>query len=353
MSTNVANFTIGVDLGDRQNVVCVLDASGEVVKIFKVSNTKKAMHKSFEKYSGSLVAIETGTHSGWVSRLLEELGCEVLVGNTRKLRAIWQDPVKTDYRDAEMLARIARVDPKLLEPIQHRSEQSQEDLVLIQSRDMLVKSRSSLINHVRGIVKSFGERIPSCSAPSFHKKAYEHVPERLKFALFPLIEQIESLTKRIREYEQKIAEVSQKSYPETDVLRQVPGVGPITALAFILTLEDSSRFHKSRDVGPFLGMVPKRDQSGDMDKQLRITKCGNKDLRRLLINAAHYILGPFGPDSELKRHGERISQRGGKISKKRAIVAVARKLAVLLHRLWVTGEEYDPFYNQSVVRQAA
>lgn len=353
MSTNVAKFTIGVDLGDRQNVVCVLDASGEVVKIFKVANTKKAMHKCFAKYSGSLVATETGTHSGWVSRLLEELGCKVLVGNSRKLRAIWQDPVKTDHRDAEMLARIARLDPKLLEPIQHRSEQSQVDLTLIHARDMLVKNRSSLINHVRGLVKSFGARIPSCSAPSFHKKAYEHVPEKLKFALLPLIDQIESLTKRIREYEQKIVEVSQERYPEADVLRQVPGVGPITALAFILTLEDSSRFHKSRDVGPFLGLVPKRDQSGDTDKQLRITKCGNKYLRRLLISAAHYILGPFGPDSELKRHGERISQRGGKISKKRAIVAVARKLAVLLHRLWVTGEEYDPFYSQNVVKQAA
>jgi transposase len=165
MSRKVSEFTIGVDLGDKQNSVCILDAFGEVVKIFQVSNTRKAMHKCFSKYPEALIAIETGTHSGWVSRLLKELGCRVLVGNSRKLRAIWQGPVKTDHRDAEMLARIARLDPKLLEAIEHRSEQSQADLAIIRARDMLVRSRSDIINHIRGTVKAIGERIPSCSAP--------------------------------------------------------------------------------------------------------------------------------------------------------------------------------------------
>ena len=353
MKNNLSEITIGVDLGDKNNVVCVLDSSGEVQEVFQVSNTKKAMHRCFSHYSGALVAIETGTHSSWISRLLKELNCRVLVGNSRKLRSIWQDPVKTDYRDAEMLARIARLDPKLLEPIEHRSEQSQADLSIIQARDMLVKSRADIINHIRGTVKAVGERIPSCSAPSFHKKAKEYIPEILKPALLPLIEQVSNLTKAIKEYEHQIEELSRNKYPETGVLRQISGVGPITALAFILTLEDSSRFAKSREVGPFLGLVPKRDQSGDMDKQLRITKCGNKYLRQLLVNAAHYILGAFGPDCELRRFGERIAQRGGKIAKKRAAVAVARKLAVLMHRLWVTGEEYDPFFNQGGLTKAA
>jgi len=353
MKNNVTELTIGVDLGDKNNVVCVLDSSGEVHEVFQVSNTKKAMLKCFSNYSGALVAIETGTHSSWISRLLKEIDCRVLVGNSRKLRSICQDPVKTDYRDAEMLARIARLDPKLLEPIEHRSEQSQADLSIIQARDMLVKSRADIINHIRGTVKAVGERIPSCGAPSFHKKAKEYIPEILKPALLPLIEQVSSLTKTIKEYDQQIEELNRTHYPETGVLRQISGVGPITALAFILTLEDSSRFAKSREVGPFLGLVPKRDQSGDMDKQLRITKCGNKYLRKLLVNAAHYILGAFGPDCELRRFGERIAQRGGKIAKKRAAIAVARKLAVLMHRLWVTGEEYDPFYNQGGLTKAA
>lgn len=342
--SKVTARTIGVDLGDKQNVVCVLDESGEIESIFKVSNTQQAMRKRFAEYQGALVAIEAGTHSAWVSRLLRELDCEVVVGNPRKLRCIWQEPVKTDYRDAEMLARIAKMEPKFLHPIEHRSADSQARLAILQARDAMVKSRTALINHVRGTVKAIGERLPQCSAPSFHKKVVEHIPEALKPALLPLIEQIGHFSNQINKYDQEITELNRTYYPETEVLRQVPGIGPITSLAFVLTLEDKGRFITSRDVGPFLGLVPKRDQSGDTDKQLRITKCGNSQLRSLLVNAAHYILGPFGVDSELRRFGERIAKRGGKIAKKRAVVAVARKLAVLLHRVWVTGEEYQPFY---------
>lgn len=342
----ISKFTLGVDLGDRQSVICVLDASGDVIEQSKVTTNKKAFKKYFDKYAGQLVAIENGTHSPWVSRLLKELGYQVLVGNARKLPSIWRSPIKTDFRDAEMLARIARFDPKLLYPIVHRDEQAQADLAIIKARDMLVQSRSGLINHVRGAVKSMGGRIPASSADSMHKKAMDHVPEILKPALLPVIEQLEKLTKTIKEYDRQIKNLSEEKYTETQALRQVTGVGPITALAYILTLEDPARFRKSREVGPVLGLVPRKDQSGEVDKQLPITKCGNIYLRQLLVNCAHYVLGPFGPDCELKRFGERLCQRGGKIAKKRAIVAVARKLAVLMHRLWVTGEVYEPFYNQ-------
>jgi transposase len=128
-------------------------------------------------------------------------------------------------------------------------------------------------------------------------------------------------------------------------LRQVEGVGPLTALTFVLTLEDPYRFEKSRSVGAYLGLVPASDKSGDRDPQRRISKEGDEMLRKLLVGSAHYILGPFGGDSDLRRHGEKIASRGAKNAKKRAAVAVARKLAVLLHRLWVTGEVYDPLYN--------
>jgi len=346
-------FTLGVDLGDKQSAVCVIDSTGEIVERLKVPTTMKAFKKYFSSYAGQLIAIENGTHSPWASRLLEGLGCDVLVGNARKLPSIWRSPIKTDFRDAEMLARIARFDPKLLYPIFHRDEHAQADLAIIKARDMLIQARSGLINHVRGCVKSMGCRIPACSAEAFHKRAKDHVPEILKPALMLLLDQIEQLTKKIKEYSRQIENLSKEKYTETEVLRQVTGVGPITALAFILTLEDPARFQKSREVGPALGLVPRKDQSGETDKQLRITKCGNIYLRQLLVNCAHYILGPLGPDCELKRFGERISQRGGKIAKMRAIIAVARKLAVLLHRLWVTGEVYDPFYNQRATMKKA
>ena len=210
---------------------------------------------------------------------------------------------------------------------------------------MLVGSRTQLVNHVRGTVKSFGGRLPKCPARSFHNKAPEHIPEPLWPALGPILETIGSLTERIREYDRQLETICQVHYPETDLLRQVEGVGVLTALTFVLTLEDPYRFEKSRTVGAYLGLVPARDHSGDRDPQKRISKEGDEMLRRLLVGSAHYILGPFGSESDLRRHGEKIASRGAKNAKKRAVVAVARKLSVLLHRLWVTAEVYDPLYN--------
>ena len=291
------------------------------------------------------IAIEAGTHSPWASRVLEECGHEVLVANARKLRLIYANKRKTDEIDAENLARLARLDPKLLYPLKHRGEESQAHMALIRSRETLVGTRTQLVNHVRGTVKSFGHRLPKCPARSFHKNAPEHIPEALLPALGPVLEQIGSLTERIRDYERRLETIAKDHYPETEHLRQVEGIGPLTALTFVLTLEDPYRFEKSRSVGAYLGLVPATDRSGDKDPQKRISKEGDEMLRKLLVGSAHYILGPFGSDSDLRRHGEKIASRGAKNAKKRAAVAVARKLAVLLHRLWVSGEVYDPLYN--------
>jgi transposase len=194
-------------------------------------------------------------------------------------------------------------------------------------------------------VKSFGGRLPKCPARSFHNKVVEHIPEALWPALEPILKTIGSLTERIRDYDRQLETICQEHYPETNLLRQVEGVGALTALTFVLTLEDPYRFEKSRSVGAYLGLVPARDQSGDRDPQKRISKEGDERLRKLLVGSAHYILGPFGSDSDLRRHGHRIATRGAKNAKKRAAVAVARKLSMLLHRLWITAEVYDPLYN--------
>jgi transposase len=291
------------------------------------------------------IAIEAGTHSPWVSRVLEECGHEVLVANPRKLRLIYANKRKTDEIDAENLARLARVDPRLLYPLKHRGEDSQAHLAIIRSRQALVDCRTQLVNHVRGAVKSFGARLPKCSARSFHKRASEHIPEALRPALGPILEVIASLTERIRDYERELETISKEHYPETELLRQVEGVGTLTALTFVLTVEDPYRFERSRSVGAYLGLVPASDRSGDRDPQKRISKEGDQMLRKLLVGSAHYILGPFGHDSDLKRHGEKIASRGGKNAKKRAVVAVARKLAVLLHSLWASAEVYEPLRN--------
>lgn len=341
------SLTIGIDLGDKNHEVCVLDQEGNVVKRFSVGNTKKQLRKAFPKYKDALVAIETGTHSPWISRELEDIGCNVLVGNARKLRMIWSQSHKTDPGDAEMLARIARFDKALLYPIHHRSQQAQIDLEVIKARDLLVSTRTDMVNHVRSIVKSHGERLPKCSSECFHIKAKAAMPEFLNLVMAPLLEHIASLTTLIKDYDQKIEHLAINDYPETKCLVQVKGVGLLTALAFVLIIESADRFQKSRSVGPHIGLVPRKDQSGQIDKHLRITKEGHKYLRRLLVGCSHYILGPFGPDSDLRRFGERKIIPGNPISKRKATVAVARKLSVLLHSLWSTGEVYEPLRNST------
>lgn len=345
-SSDQPKMTAGLDLGDKYSHLCLLDtASGEVMEEGRLRTTPEALKRRFASEQQLRIAIETGTHSPWVSRLLEECGHEVLVANARKLRLIYANKRKTDEVDAQNLARLARLDPRLLYPLKHRGEESQAHMALIRSRQALVGCRTQLVNHVRGTVKSFGARLPKCAARTFHNRAPEHIPEALRPALGPILEQIGSLTERIRQYDRQLETVCQEHYPETQLLRQVEGIGPLTALTFVLTLEDPSRFAKSRSVGAYLGLVPARDQSGDRDPQKHISKEGDEMLRKLLVSSAHYVLGPFGSDSDLRRHGEKIASRGGKNAKKRAAVAVARKLCVLLHRLWVTGEVYDPLYN--------
>jgi len=346
------SITIGMDLGDKSHSICVMQDADKITEC-EVTNTAKAVEKFFKKYQEATVIIETGTHSPWISRLLGKLGMKVLVGNTRKLRAIWDSTNKSDVRDAEMLARIGRFDPQLLSPIQHRGEQAQMDLELIRGREVMVSARTDMVNHVRGAVKAMGHRIPKCSTDCFHRRAREALKDsQLLLVEEPILKMIELMTEKIHELDKRINIMARESYPETDRLQQVNGVGPLTSLAYVLTLEDGKRFQKSRDVGAFLGMTPRRDQSGETDKQLRISKAGNNELRRLLVGCSHYILGPFGPDCDLRRFGQRLMLRGGKNAKRRAVVAVARKLAVLLHRLWVSGTAYDPLWNTKVHKQA-
>jgi transposase len=342
---------IGLDLGDKNSHVVILDSDGGLIEESRLPTTHTSFERKFSSLPRSRIAMEVGGHSRWASHLLKELGHEVLVANARKLRAIYSNPRKDDRTDAETLARLARLDPALLSPIHHRSPQAQADLAVLRSRDAVVRSRSLLINHVRSIVKSCGARLPSCSADSFAHKVAAEIPEALRPALEPILETIAGLTRQIRSYGRTIEGLCSERYPETEQLRDISGVGPLTALAFVLTLENPSRFRRSREVGPAVGLVPRTDQSGDRDPQLRITKTGDAFLRRLLVGSAQYMLGPFGPDCDLRRWGLRLAERGGRNAKKRAVVAVARKLAILLHHLWKTGEIYDPFHQSDTNAQ--
>jgi transposase len=343
MNKDITKYA-GLDLGDKTSLVQIRDQEGEFVKEVRIPTTAVAFEQEFGGEAPMRIALEVGSHSRWASRQLSSYGHEVVVADARKLRMIYENPRKSDQVDAEYLVKLVRLDPSLLSPIVHRGEAAQQHLAILRSRDSLVAVRTQLVNHVRGMVKSFGVRLASCSTESFARKAWPELPDSLRPALEPVLESIQELSVRIQAYEQEIERLCAENYPETVRLRQIKGVGALTALAFVLTLDDPQRFHKSREVGPYLGLVPRRSQSGDADPAGRITKTGNPYLRRLLVGSAQYILGPFGADSHLRTWGLQLAAHGGKAAKKRAVVAVARKLAILLHKLWVCDEPYHPFY---------
>lgn len=344
--------TIGVDLGDKRSYLCVLDAAGQVVSEGAVPTNPAAFRKHFLSLPSALVVLEVGPHSRWASELLAGLGHEVLVANAGKVPLIHQSDRKNDRLDARHLARLARVDPSLLSPITHRDGRAQAQLSVIRARDVLVRARTALINCVRGLVKPTGLQLPSCASAYFTNKVAELIPQSLLAAIAPLLEQLDSLNNAIVEYDEQIAHIARIERPETAQLTQVTGVGTLTALAFVLTTSDPHRFTKSRQVGSYFGLRPKQNQSGESALQLGISKAGDHYLRRLLVGSAQYILGRFGPDTDLRRWGLKLAERGGKSAKKRAVVAVARKLAVLLHRLWVTGAVYQPLRNSEKVLAA-
>jgi transposase len=350
-SSQTPTQTIGIDVSDRYTSFCVLDGEGEILEEGKVRTTPEAFSRRFASIHESRVVLEVGTHSRWASQLLSSFGHEVIVANPWKVKLIAASIKKTDRSDAETLARLGRVDPKLLSPVHHRCPEAHADLAIIHARQALVSARSLLINHARGAVKPFGTRLPACDAHSFHKKVLECLPAELRPALEPLIGVIARLTGEINEMDVRLEDLSRARYPETTILRQVQGIGPLISLTYVLTIGDPSKFKSSRQIGPYLGLVPSRRDSGDRSPQLRISKAGNKYLRQLLVNGAHYILGYRGPDTDLRRWGLEHAA-GGKAAKKRAVVAVARKLAVLLHRLWVTGEVYEPLKNASPIAAA-
>jgi transposase len=246
---------------------------------------------------------------------------QVLVAHVQKVQLITKSKRKDDRHDARTLARLARIDPELLGPVRHRSAQAQIHLTVIRARAELVRARTSLVNAARGLVKSYGQRLPKCGTQQVSRELAAGLNAELREILEPLLKEIESLNERIQEYEVRMEKIAKESYPQVELLKQVKGVGTQIALTYVLTLEDPHRFPKSREVGCFLGLRPGRRDSGESQPQMHISKEGDPYLRTMLVQGAHYILGPFGADSDLRRWGLNLAARGGKTAKKCAVVA--------------------------------
>lgn len=344
-TATVSQITVGLDVGDRRTHFCAIDGTRNVLSRGAVATTKDGVEEALRPFPSAKVVLEAGSQSPWMSRVLHSRGHDVLVADPRRVQLIAKDPRKTDRRDAEMLARMGAAMPELLGDVHHRGELAQAHLSIVRARDLVVRMRTMAVQQVRSLCKAFGLRLPSSTTGGFTQRVVELIPDSLRAAVDPVLELIAGLTARIRAFNKTLAAVAKQHYPEVQHLQQVDGVGPVISVAFVLSVEDPKRFGSSRRVGSWLGLCPRSQASGDSNPQLRISKAGDGRLRRLLVQGAHRLLGPFGADCDLRRYGLKLAARGGKAAKKKAAVAVARKLAVLLHRLWVSGANYEPLRN--------
>jgi transposase len=347
---------MAIDLGDSHSQVCVVTSNGKTVLEKQVETTKKAFHDVVTGFPASSrlvdVVFEVGTHSPWVERLLKGLVRQVTVCDPAILRRIRSAGEKSDRTDARVLAELLRCHSALLRPVEHRSEELQVDWTLLNTRDALIACRTKLINSFRGSVKTMGERLPkSITSAAFANKVKDLIPEKLRAVLEPLRKVIEAVNDQIDDYDKAVTKCVNKKYVAAKKLAEIDGVGPITALAFVLVVFNAKRFRHTRSIGKYIGLTPKLDQSGTIDPQLGITKAGNPMLRKLLVQCAHQILGPFGKDCDLRTWGLALASRGGKNAKKRAVIAVARRLATKILAIWKSGVPYDPTYDAKLAEQ--
>lgn len=333
--------TIGLDLGNTFNKAVGLDAGGNVVLREDLRNDAATMKAFFEAHRGATVAMETGTHCRWIAALAAECGCHPVVGNARKLRLISESSRKNDWADAQKLARLCRSDRSLLHPVELHDDRHHRLYQLLRQRDALVSMRTALVNQLRGFAKAGGTMLPRCDARSFLSLRDSMPPEFLR-DFKPLLKTLEDLAKRIAAAEAILAEFVRRHFRKTDELLQtVPGVGPVASAAFIALVPDPGRFKSAREAGPYFGLVPKQDQSGDGDRPCRITHEGSSFMRKTLVNAANALLRKSARDTALKRFGERLGRRGqGKVVRRKAKVALARKLAVTMLAMARSGEDY-------------
>ncbi len=335
-------ITIGMDLGNRKHTVCALDQTGNVLWRKDVANTPEALKPFFEENAGATVAMETGLCCRWVSALAKSCGCDALVGNARKLAAIWQSKQKNDENDALLIAELARASRRLFHPVELRDDEHHEMVQLIELREVAVSQRTQAVNSVRGLCKAHGVFIPKCDASCFHKVAADAIPDGMAWKFKPMLRHLKEVAATIKRYDAMLEEYAQKHFKEeVELLRTVPGVGPITSCAFVALIADPGRFGSARDAGAYFGLTPGQDKSGDKDAPKHITKTGSALMRHLLVTAANHILRASSPDTALKRHGERICARGGKVARRKAKTAVARKLAVVMLAMLKSGKAYD------------
>lgn len=343
ITVNIPAQVIGLDLSDEKADFCMVDGRKRVLRRGSIELVRPALEEFFRAIEPCRVVLETCGQSAWVAKVIRSCGHEAFVVDPRRLELLTKSSKKTDRNDARLLAEMGRLDVEMLHPVHEKSDGTLAIRVELNARAQLVRTRTRLINLVRGALKLFGEQPPKCSSDVFHQRV--HLPEILEPALGPILAVLAGLQAELEKYDKHVVECC-KRFPQTELFRGIHGVGPIVALSFVAAIEKVERFKSSRAVGAYFGLTPKKDQSGKSDPSLRISKEGDGTVRSLLVSAATHALRKSAPDSDLKRFGRRIAQSGTPRDKGRARIAVARKLATLMHRIWVTGEIYQPLRTQ-------
>jgi transposase len=332
---------IGMDVGGERSQVCAVNEAGQVVWEREIRTVRREVERAFRGHPKSRVCLEVGGSSAWISRLLKEMGHEVVACNPRRLRLIAESTLKCDRLDAEVLARLARLsglDGKLVPGVYQRSEATQFVRSFLKVRRALVRNRTSAANAARGLSRSLGHVLPSVKPERLTQRVQKAtLPEAVTSMVGPLLVTVEQLSEQIAVLDEQVAMLGAKN-PVVKRLQTIDGIGPLTSLAFVSCIEDPTRFGRSRDVGAYLGLRPVLRQSGGQRHQGAITKEGDPELRALLVQAAHALMHAKRA-SDLKTWARGLAKRVGK---KKAIIALARKLAVLMHRLWVRNESFEP-----------
>ena len=347
MGTKDSDIRVAIDLSDRQSRWEARDLSTGEVRTGVVQMTPAGLERCFAAAEHCTVVMEAGTHSHWLCAQLRKMGhrAEVLPadglreGSGKKRR-------RNDAKDAaSLLEHAVDIERPRVKKLWQRPDEYQRDLALMRMRNAMVEARAGLVSTVRGTVKQFGERVSKCDVEYFAGRARGELSAGMLALVEPVLGQIEELNKVVAQYDEQVRAYLARR-PEAARLLAVPGVGDVTVGAFLAYVGEASRFAHSRDVAAYIGLVPDQDQSGEHDPQLRITKSGDRMVRRNFLECARGIMGPFGKDSALRRWALALAGDGrNKIRNNKAAVALARKLAVLLHRLWVSGQAYDPWYG--------
>ena len=347
--------TIGADVSDRTTKICVMTKAegGErrIVLETTCATTKAGFGEAFAKFDRYWpVVFETGTHCRWMDRLFHEMGFKPIVGNPGKIPSITKSNTKNDRNDARELARLAIADPAMLHPVFLRDEVYQQMLRFHHARNILISQRTQTINQIRGFAKSMGYRIEGSSTEKFHELSKAGWPKELEECAWPLMGVLKTIALKIKAYDKLIARLAER--PEfkamVERVRVVYGIGIVGSTVFIAAIGGRpDRFGHTRDVGAYLGMIPKQDQSGDKDKQLHITHAGADIVRTALVECAGVAMMENAKDTDLKLKGLRIAMHGGRIARKKAKVAVARGLAVTMLALLQRPErEYVPLSEE-------